>query len=237
MNQSDDTRHNGSSDGWESVTVKKRQPRVILQNCDNSHHAKSHFNTKSTRNSTHGPILPNRSQVGNVRLHDNMSTRVNYAKDAVYSKNRVVQSTFIPLLRENLKVACLVPSKSVCETETPSTLKISNIRTEIKPFIAAPAVIASENITASNLPRRSTEGAYDLMMFLKTPKSNSKTQLKNVDNRKLDTNRPRFDINEEFKARRFVATKRKKKFTKMKKRILMVCSDHISRYLFSDAVR
>ena len=232
MNQSDDMGHTAaSSDGWESVTAKKRQPRVILQNPDNRNHAKSHLSIKSIRNSGYNPNLPNRSHVGNMRLHDNMPIRVNYPKDAVYSNDRVLQSTSISLSRENFKVASIAPSKSVCETEALSTLTISNSRPEIKPLIAAPTVAASGSTAAPNLPKRSTEVAYDLMMFLKTPKSNSKTEVKNVDISKLDINRARFDINEEFKARRFVATKRKKKFSKMKKRILMVCSDYILRHL------
>ena len=56
------------------------------------------------------------------------------------------------------------------------------------------------------------------MMFLKAPKSSARTQF-NLD--RPSAYRGKVDIDEEFKARRFIATKRKRKFTKIKKRILI----------------
>ena len=60
-------------------------------------------------------------------------------------------------------------------------------------------------------------------MSLKLSSANSKAVSENAVLNKTSDKRPNFSINEEFKARRFVAVvQRKKEFTKIKKRILMV---------------
>ena len=87
---------------------------------------------------------------------------------------------------------------------------------------AVPAQMTSRATVSSPSKRPAAKAAdvFDLMMFMKAPSGNSRAPLDTA--KRTFEYRSRVDVNEECRARRFIATKRKKKFTKIKKRILMV---------------